>query len=127
MPTVPSEPGVGRKGWKVVLEVVVVLLLASTLIGWFAVTRNQTGSGSFLPSKQELLRRMAEKPAVSLTETQKQTLLNAMVNPAPVTTSETKIVNGKKTVVKTTVQPTPAPTLTSAQRADLLKQMAEGK
>ncbi|MEI6346271.1 MAG: hypothetical protein WCO79_03515 [bacterium] len=101
--TPPSELGKGRRGWKVLVEVVVVLLLASALIGWFAVTRNQTGSGSFLPSKQELLRRMAEKPAVSLTEVQKQTLLKAMV------------------------QPNAAPTLTTAQRADLLQKMAAGK
>lgn len=127
VPTVPSEPGVGRKGWKVALEVVVMLLLASAPIGWFAVTRNQSATSSLLPTKEQLLRKMAEKPAVSLTETQKQTLLNTMVNPAPVTTSETKIVNGKKTVVNTTVEPAVAPTLTAAQRADLLKQMTEGK
>lgn len=127
VPTVPSEPGTGRKGWKVVLEVVVVLLLASALIGWFAVVRNQSATSSLLPNKEELLRKMAERPAVSLTNTEKQSLLNAMVNPAPVTTSETKIVNGKKTVVNTTVEPVATPTLTSAQRADLLKQMTEGE
>ena len=103
VPTLPSEPGAGRRGWKVLAEVIVVLLMASALIGWFAVTRNQTDSGSFLPSKQELLRKMAEKPAVSLTDTQKKTLLNAMVSS------------------------TPAPSLTTAQRADLMKQMVEGK
>lgn len=110
MPTVPSEPSVGRKGrrgWKVVLEVVVVLIVASALIGWFAVVRNRTGSDSSLLSKQELLRKMTERPAVSLTDTQKQSLLSAMVNSAATKTTSV--------------------TLTNAQRADLLKKMEAGK
>ncbi len=108
VPTVPSEPGTGRKGWKVVLEVVVVLLLASALIGWFAVVRNQSATSSLLPNKEELLRKMAERPAVSLTNTEKQSLLNGMAVPAKGT------------------QPT-ATTLTPAQRAELLNGMMQGK
>lgn len=85
------------------LEVVAVLLLASALIGWFAVVRNQSPSSSLLPNKEELLRKMAERPAVSLTNAQKQALFTTMVDSASTNT------------------PTPS------QRADLLKQMVEGK
>ncbi|MEK7645336.1 MAG: hypothetical protein AAB391_03415 [Patescibacteria group bacterium] len=127
VPTLPSEPGVGRKGWKVVFEVVVVLLLASALIGWFAMTRNQTSTSSLLPNKEELLRKMAERPAVSLTNTEKQSLMNAMANPGPIETTSVKVVNGKTTTVKTSVAAEPSVTLTDAQRADLLQKMTEGK
>lgn len=106
VPTLPSEPGNGRRGWKVALEVVAVLLLASGLIAWFAVISNQSKDQPLVPNKEVLLRKMSERPAVSLTNTQKQTLLNSMVSPA---TTESSV------------------TLSSAQRADLLKQMTEGK
>ncbi len=107
VPTLPSEPGAGRRGWKVALEVVAVLLLASGLIAWFAVISNQSEDQPLVPNKEALLRKMSERPAVSLTNTQKQTLLNTMVNPASAKA--------------------PSVTLTNAQRADLLKKMAEGK
>ncbi len=119
VPTLPSEPGTGRRGWKVVLEVVAVLLLASGLIAWFAVVSNQSGDQPLVPNKEALLRKMAERPAVSLTNTQKQTLLNAMMNPAPAVAAD-----GKTSVAPISE---PSVTLTTAQRADLLKQMAEGK
>ena len=127
VPTLPSEPGAGRKGWKVVFEVVVVLLLASALIGWFAMTRNQTSTSSLLPNKEALLRKMAERPAVSLTNTEKQSLMNSMANPGPIETTSVKVVNGKTTTVKTSVAAEPSVTLTDAQRADLLQKMTEGK
>ena len=126
-PILPAEPNAGRKGWKVVFEVVVVLLLASALIAWFAVVRNQSSVGSLFPSKEQLMRLMTERPAVSLTNTQKQQLFAQMVKPAPVTVSKTVMVNGKATTVKTTTTPKVSKTLSKVQRAELLQKMVAGQ
>ncbi len=118
--SLPAEPKASRKGWLVVLEVAVVLIVASGLVAWFAMDRDETNS-ILLPSKEQLLKKMADRPAASLTDTQKQTLLNNMVNPASAPAAKT--TTNSATAPK---KEEPAP-VSEAQRSDLLKQMAEGR